>query len=77
MHALVGGVFAAGTFTIARLLFTAVMAKSSYTLVYGAFAGVPLFLMWIYVTWIIVLLGAVLTHSLSAYQTTEQAKRRG
>ena len=49
-HALVGGVFAAGTFTIARLLFTAVMAKSSYTLVYGAFAGVPLFLMWIYVT---------------------------
>ena len=50
------------------------MAKSSYTLVYGAFAGVPLFLMWIYVTWIIVLLGAVLTHSLSAYQTTEQAK---
>lgn len=73
-HALVGGVFAAGTFTIARLLFTAVMAKSSYTLVYGAFAGVPLFLMWIYVTWIIVLLGAVLTHSLSAYQTTEQAK---
>ena len=74
MHALVGGVFAAGTFTIARLLFTAVMAKSSYTLVYGAFAGVPLFLMWIYVTWIIVLLGAVLTHSLSAYQTTEQAK---
>ena len=73
-HALIGGVFAAITFTIARVLFTAVMAKSSYTLVYGAFAAVPLFLMWIYVTWIIVLLGAVLAHSLSAYQTEEQAQ---
>ena len=73
-HALIGGVFAASTFTIARMLFTAVMAKSSYTLVYGAFAAVPLFLMWIYVTWIIVLIGAVLAHSLSAYQTDEQAK---
>ena len=73
-HALIGGVFAAITFTVARVLFTAVMAKSSYTLVYGAFAAVPLFLLWIYVTWIIVLTGGVLAHSLSAYQTEEQAQ---
>ena len=73
-HAMVGGVFAAVTFTVARMLFTAVMAQSSYTLVYGAFAAVPLFLLWIYVTWIIVLIGAVLAHSLSAYQTEEQAQ---
>lgn len=73
-HALIGGVFAASTFTIARMVFTAVMAKSSYTLVYGAFAAVPLFLLWIYVTWIIVLMGGVLAHSLSAYQTAEQAE---
>ena len=73
-HALIGGVFAAITFTIARMLFTAIMANSSYTLVYGAFAAVPLFLLWIYVTWIIVLIGAVLAHSLSAYQTEEQAQ---
>ena len=72
-HAMVGGVFAAVTFTVARMLFTAVMAQSSYTLVYGAFAAVPLFLLWIYVTWIIVLIGGVLAHSLSAYQTEEQA----
>ena len=73
-HALIGGIFAASTFTLARMLFTVVMAQSSYTLVYGAFAAVPLFLLWIYVTWIIVLIGAVLTHSLSAYQTAEQAQ---
>ena len=73
-HALIGGVFAAITFTVARMLFTAIMAKSSYTLVYGAFAAVPLFLLWIYVTWIIVLIGAVLAHSLSSYQTEKQAQ---
>jgi membrane protein len=67
-------VFAAITFTIARALFTTVMSKSSYTLVYGAFAAVPLFLLWIYVTWIIVLAGAVLTHGLSAYQSSEQER---
>jgi len=73
-HALIGGVFAAGTFTLARMVFTAVMAESSYALVYGAFAAVPLFLLWIYVTWIIVLAGAVIAHSISAFQTTEQAQ---
>ncbi|MDG2460815.1 MAG: YihY family inner membrane protein [Luminiphilus sp.] len=74
-HALVGGIFAAITFTVARMLFTTVMAESSYTLVYGAFAAVPLFLIWIYITWVIILVGAVLTHSLSAYQTTRQAQK--
>ena len=73
-HALIGGVFAACTFTVARMVFTAVMAESSYALVYGAFAAVPLFLLSIYVTWIIVLAGAVLAHSISASQTTEQAQ---
>jgi len=73
-HALAGGVFAAITFTIARAIFTTVMSKSSYTLVYGAFAAVPLFLLWIYITWIIVLAGALLTHGLSAYQSSEQER---
>ena len=74
-HALVGGTFAAIAFVIARLLFTSVMSNSSYTFVYGAFAAVPLFLLWLYVTWNIVLLGAILVHSISAYQNQAQAKR--
>ena len=73
-HAFIGGIFAAITFTIARMAFTAVMSQSSYSLVYGAFATAPLFLLWIYITWIIVLLGAVITHGMSAYQNTEQAQ---
>jgi membrane protein len=73
-HAFIGGIFAAITFTIARMAFTAVMAQSSYSLVYGAFATAPLFLLWIYITWINVLIGAVVTHGMYANQNTEQAQ---
>jgi len=74
-HALIGGLFVAIAFAVAKSLFTAVIANSSYALVYGAFAAVPIFLLWLYITWTIVLLGAVLVHSQSAYQTAAQARR--
>ena len=74
-HALVGGVVAALAFNIARLLFTKLVVGSSYTFIYGAFAAVPLFLLWIYLSWNIVLMGSVLVHSMSAYQSMEQAAR--
>ncbi len=74
-HALIGGFAAAVAFNIARSLFTTMVAGSSYTLIYGAFAAVPLFLLWIYLSWNIVLMGGVLVHSLSAYQSLEEAAR--
>ena len=74
-HALAGGLFAAVALAIAKTTFTAVIAKSSYALVYGAFAAVPIFLLWLYIIWTIVLLGAILVHSQSAYQTEAQAGR--
>jgi membrane protein len=37
--------------------------------VYGAFAGFPVFLLWIYVSWLIVLTGAVVTAALPALRT--------
>ena len=74
-HAVIGGFAAAAAFNIARALFTKLVAGSSYTLIYGAFAAVPLFLLWIYLSWNIVLMGGVLVHSMSAYQSLEQASR--
>jgi membrane protein len=74
-HALIGGFVAAAAFNIARSTFTTLVVGSSYTFIYGAFAAVPLFLLWIYLSWNIVLMGAVLVHSFSAYQSLEQASR--
>ena len=74
-HTLVGGVVAALGFHLARAVFTDLVVGSSYTFIYGAFAAVPLFLLWIYLSWNIVLMGGILVHSLSAYQDEEQALR--
>jgi membrane protein len=74
-HALIGGLFAALAFHIARDFFTRLVVSSSITFIYGAFAAVPLFLLWIYVSWNIVLMGGILVHSLSAYESHEQANR--
>ena len=60
-HAWAGGVFAAVGIDLARRLLAWYLAKvPTYSLVYGAFATVPILLVWIYVAWVIVLLGAVL-----------------
>ncbi|MBN7798480.1 YihY family inner membrane protein [Parahaliea mediterranea] len=74
-HALIGGLLAALAFNISRGLFTTLVQGSSITLIYGAFAVVPLFLLWIYLSWNIVLMGGILVHSLSAFRTSEQASR--
>lgn len=65
-HALLGGLFAAVLFEIAKAMFGLyVRLFPGYQLIYGAFATVPLFLLWIYLSWLIVLLGAELVCSLS------------
>jgi len=74
-HCLIGGTIAALAFHIARAVFTDLVVGSSYTFIYGAFAAVPLFLLWIYLSWNIVLMGGILVHSMSAYQNEEQANR--
>ena len=74
-HTLIGGVAAALAFHVARAVFADLVVGSSYTFIYGAFAAVPLFLLWIYLSWNIVLMGGILVHSLSAYQNEEQASR--
>ncbi|MDO8301240.1 YihY family inner membrane protein [Lacisediminimonas sp.] len=63
--ALAGGIFAALAFELSKRLFVIFIAKfQTYTIVYGALAAVPIFLLWIYVGWLIVLMGAVLSAAL-------------
>ena len=61
-HACVGGLFVAAGLEISKkVLGLYLTAVPSYSLVYGAFAALPILLVWIYLSWIIVLMGAVIT----------------
>ncbi len=60
-HAWSGGLFAATGIELAKkLLVIYIGYMPTYSMVYGAFAIVPILLVWIYVAWVIVLLGAVI-----------------
>lgn len=61
-HAWVGGGFVAlGIAAAKKLLSVYLGLVPSYSAVYGAFATLPILLVWIYLAWIIVLMGAVIT----------------
>ncbi len=61
--ALAGGLIAGIAFEIAKRLFALFIAKfPTYTAVYGAFAAVPIFLLWVYLSWLIILFGAAVFH---------------
>jgi membrane protein len=60
-HAWAGGVFVAAGLEIAKKVLGLYLgAVPTYSLVYGAFATLPILLVWIYVSWIMVLMGAVI-----------------
>ncbi|OYQ39967.1 hypothetical protein CHU94_11555 [Rhodoferax sp. TH121] len=61
-HAWMGGLFVSAGMELARKGLALYLSKvPTYSVVYGAFATVPILLIWIYVAWVIVLLGAALT----------------
>lgn len=67
--ALIGGVVVALLFETAKRGFTAFVTQfPSYELIYGAFAAVPLFLLWIFISWVIILMGAELTRAITVYR---------
>ncbi|MBU1330007.1 MAG: virulence factor BrkB family protein [Gammaproteobacteria bacterium] len=72
-HALLGGLFTAVLFEVAKALFGLyVRLFPGYQLIYGAFATFPLFLLWIYLSWLIVLLGAELVCNLGVSRQWRQ-----
>ena len=67
-HAVTGGIVAGIGFEVAKRAFALYLQQvPTYTLIYGAFATIPIFLVWLYVSWVVVLAGAVFTAMLPAY----------
>ncbi|WP_424682482.1 YihY family inner membrane protein [Frateuria sp. YIM B11624] len=67
--AAIGALLGAVLFEIARWGFTLFVSNAqTYQQIYGVLATIPIFLLWIYLSWVIAILGASVAASLSAYE---------
>lgn len=76
-HALIGGFLAGVAFELAKRGFALYVSRfPTYTLVYGTFATMLLFLLWMYVSWLVVLAGATLTAMLPTLRERDILKEQ-
>ncbi len=73
-HAVLGGFVTMLVFQGAFIVFAQTSRGFSYDAVYGTFAAVPVFLIWLYLVWVIVLCGAIFVRSLSLSKAAEESR---
>jgi membrane protein len=67
-HGLIGAVFAALAFELAKRGFAFYIGHfPTYAFIYGTFATILIFLVWLYVSWMVVLIGATVTAMLPGW----------
>ena len=69
-HALTGGLIVALLFIVVKWVFGGFIATASYEFVYGTFAAIPIFLLWLYICWVVILFGANLVRAIPVFRTT-------
>ncbi len=75
-NAIAGGLAAGILFSILRWAFGMYLLYfPAYRTIYGALSAVPIFLVWMYLSWAVVLFGAVLTASLAEWRGGETVNR--
>ena len=74
--AAIAACLSAALFETLKNLFSFVMSNfTSYEIIYGAFAAVPIFLLWVFLSWNIVLLGVEVSFALTAFHSGKEQKR--
>ena len=66
--ALAGGVLATVLFELAKFAIAFYLTRASYQQIYGALAVIPILMFWIWISWVVILLGASLAASLSTFR---------
>ncbi len=75
-HAFIGGLVAGVVFELAKRGFAVYVTQfTAQQAIYGAFATLPIFLLWIYLSWTVVLLGAEITQCLGTYKLISNRRR--
>ncbi|WP_169798131.1 YihY family inner membrane protein [Moraxella oblonga] len=75
-NATIAGVVTAILFELLKKIFGVVMSNfTSYEAIYGAFAIIPVFLMWLYLSWNVILLGVEISYTLTIFDKTDAPKR--
>lgn len=71
-NAAIAGIFVAIVFELLKHVFGTVMSNfTSYEAIYGAFAALPIFLLWIFLSWNLILLGVEISYTLTIFETKE------
>lgn len=67
-HGIVGGLVVAISFALGKQLFNWFISLASYQLTYGTFAALPIFLLWLYLSWVVILFGANLVRCIPLFR---------
>lgn len=76
-HALAGALVAAVSFELAKYGFGVYVKTVPTEAIYGAIAVIPLFLIWIYASWVIILIGAHITYCLAEFRLEAELRGQG
>jgi len=67
-HAVIGGIVATLLFELSKQGFAFyISSNKTYQNIYGTLSTIPIFLIWIYISWLVILIGAITSRSLDLF----------